>query len=138
MKKPRIDAQTARQIVRDHLSKAGTIGGARTSPAKVRAARKNGKKGGRPKGCRPEQHDAMRRYGWLTCTVCKKPLWEVAGDVMRPINGKKGGRQKKSLTCGELIAKLKADKAHDADLVILDCNHVPTKRQLRKCAVLIG
>ena len=49
MKKPSVDAQTARQIVRDHLSKAGAIGGARTSQARAKAARKNGKKGGRPK-----------------------------------------------------------------------------------------
>ena len=44
-----IDDDLFRQIVRDHLSKAGAIGGARTSQAKARAARKNGKKGGRPK-----------------------------------------------------------------------------------------
>ena len=45
--------------------------------------------------CRPEQHDAMRRDGWMTFIVCKKPLWEATGDVMRPINVKKGGRPKK-------------------------------------------
>jgi hypothetical protein len=38
------------QAVREYLSKIGTKGGRVTSPAKVRAVRKNGKRGGRPKG----------------------------------------------------------------------------------------
>jgi hypothetical protein len=38
------------EAVRQYLSKIGTKGGSVSSPAKARAVRKNGKRGGRPKG----------------------------------------------------------------------------------------
>lgn len=81
MKKPSIDPQTARQIVIDHLSRAGTDGGSKTSPAKARAARKNGKKGGRPKdrsinridcqNCGPNMRHAYNYHGnAFICMFC--------------------------------------------------------------------
>jgi len=38
------------QAVREYLSKIGAKGGKVSNPAKARAVRKNGKRGGRPKG----------------------------------------------------------------------------------------
>jgi hypothetical protein len=46
-----------------HAVALGRLGGQQTSEAKTRAARENGRKGGRPKGKKHQQKDSQQQKG---------------------------------------------------------------------------